>query len=176
MTPEKVEYAEITTYLRGRFRLLTGPDDQPCAHLNTLNTDLSREELLVASTLPETVNKFLVQLDTKLDAILAVLQASSLERDFPYTFEVASLSAGTVRFATDLPLAKGDWLEVIIKFREIGTSTAAGIGTVTDRIVEKNGVSLFVFTFTRIREEEREKIIRHVFTEERRLLRESRLA
>jgi PilZ domain. len=176
MMPGNAEYSEIITYLRGRFRPLTGPDDQPCAHLNTLDADISREELLAASTLPETVNRFLVQLDTKLDAILAVLQSSSLERDFPHTLEVVSLSAAAVRFTSDLPLAKGDQLEVILKFRETGTSTVAGIGTVTDRIVDNNGVPLFVFTFTRIREEEREKIIRHVFTEERRLLRESRLA
>ena len=176
MLPESTAYAEMATYLRGRFRPLTGPEDQAYAHMNTVAADYSREEFLAASTLPEAVNKFLFQLDAKLDAVLAALHTSSLEQDFPHSLEIVSLGAATVRFTTDLPLAKGDWLELVIKFRETGTVTAAGIGTITERIVDKSGNAVFVFTFTRIREEEREKIIRHVFTEERRSLRESRLA
>ncbi|MCC8194336.1 MAG: PilZ domain-containing protein [Deltaproteobacteria bacterium] len=175
MQPENDEYAEIATYLRGRFRALNGPDDQEFAHLNTLSAGPTREEFLAASTLPEAVNKFLLQLDTKVDALLAALHSSSLDRDFPHTMEIQSISASNLHFTTDVPLAAGDWLEVIVNFRQTGILTAAGIGTVTARETGGNGVPVFAFTFTRIREEEREKIIRYVFQEERRLLRETRL-
>ena len=175
MQPEKTEYAEIASYLRGRFRPLNGPDDQAYAHVNTLSSGSTREEFVTASTLPDAVTNFLVQLDAKMDTILAALFSSSLERDFPHEMEVLSISAAKLTFTTDLPLAKGDCLEVVISLREMGVMTAAGIGSVTKRESGKDGTPVFSFSFTRIREEEREKIIRHVFKEERRLLRETRL-
>ncbi len=167
-------YAAIATYLRGRFRTLDGPDDHPYAQINTLPSGPSREEFLAASPLPETVSAFLLHLDAKIDAILASLQSSSLEHDFPHTMEVLSISASNLTFTTSMPLAPGDWLEVVINFRQTGILTASGIGVIRERRVEKDA-PVFTFAFTRIAEDEREKIIRYVFKEERRLLRETRL-
>lgn len=168
-------YAGIATYLRGRFRTLSGCDDDAYAPLHTLPPGQSREEFMAASTLPDAVAKFLFQLDEKVDAILAGMQAPSLEQDFPYSMEIHRLSAGGFEFTSVSPLAPGDWLEVVIVFRQAGLATAAGIGEITARRVEKGGTPVFSFAFSRIQEEEREKIIRYVFKEERRLLRESRL-
>jgi len=175
MQPETIEYAEISLYLRGRFRPLNSPEDQAYAHFNTFSAGASREEFAVASPLPDAVNRFLLQMDAKLDALLATLHSSSLSQDFPHTMEILSLSAARLQFSTDMPLAKGDWLEVLIKFRETEITTAAGIGTVLERNINKDGIPVFTFAFTRIEEEEREKIIRHVFMEERRMLRAARL-
>jgi hypothetical protein len=175
MPHHNAKYAEIATYLRGRFRPLSGPDDQAYAHVNTLPAGPTREKFLAASPLPDAVNTFLLQLDTKMNALLAALYSSSLERDFPHTREIHSISASKIYFTTDITLAAGDWLEVIVNFRQIDIVTASGIGKVTAREVDKNGKQFFTFSFTRIQEEEREKIIRHVFKEERRLLRKTRL-
>lgn len=175
MEPKNAEYAEITTYLRGRFRPLNGPNDQPYAQLNTIQAGLSHEEFLAASTLPDAVNKFLLQLDTKVDALLTAMCSSSIEQDFPQTMEIHAISASKLHFTTNAPLAPGDWLEVIVNFHQGGIDSASGIGNVTGRKVDKDGAPFFEASFTRIHEEEREKIIRFVFKEERRLLRETRL-
>ncbi len=172
METPKNEYTEIATYLRGRFRTLAGGDDHALAQMDTFPSAISREELLAASNLPDVVGKFLLQLDAKMDALLAGMQVSSLEQDFPHALEVLTVSASRLEFTTDLPLVQGDWLEVVVK---LGAVTASGIGSIAARNVDKNGAPVFTLIFTRIMEEEREKIIRYVFKEERRQLRETRL-
>ena len=175
MTTKGPEYAEIATYLRGRFRTLRGPDDQALAAINTLPSGPGRDEFTAASPLPEAVTRFLVQLDAKVDAILAGIHASSIEADFPHGMEIHTISASHIAFITDMPLAPGDWLEVIVNFRQTGIATASGVGKITTRNIDKDGVSVFSLSFTRIAEDEREKIIHYVFQEERRLLRKTRL-
>ena len=175
MAGTSAEYAQIATYLRGRFRTLASEDDHAYAPLFTLPAGPTREEFMAASTLPDAVTKFLFQLDVKIDAILSGMQTSSLEHDFPYEMEILRLGAGGFEFTSSAPLAPGDWLETVVTFRYPGLSTASGIGRVTGRRVEEDGTPVFSFLFSRIQEEEREKIIRYVFKEERRLLRETRL-
>lgn len=169
------DYAQIATYLRGRFRTLAGADDHAYAPLGALPSGPTREEFLAASTLPDAANKFLVQLDIKVDAILAGMQHSAMEHDFPHTMEILTLSASYLDFTTSLPLAPGDWLEIVVYFLQMGAATASGIGNVTARRVEEDGTPMFSFSFTRIAEEDREKIIRYVFKEERRQIRKTRL-
>lgn len=173
MAGTSTEYANITTYLRGRFRTLAGPEDTAYAQLFTLPSGVTREEFAASSGLPEAATKFFMQLDAKVDTILAGMQASTLEQDFPHAMELSCISAGGFDFSAPEPLAPGDWLEAVISLG--GINTAAGIGQVTARRVDKNGSPVFSFVFSRIQEEEREKIIRYVFKEERRLLRETRL-
>lgn len=168
-------YTRITTYLRGRFRMLQGPDDHAYATISSLPADTGRQDFLAASSLPDAVNKFLCQLDAKMDAILTGMNAATQEQDFPHAMEILAIGAAGLEFTTALPAAPGDWLEVIVTFRQAGALTAAGIGTITARRVEEDGTPVFSFSFTRIMEEEREKIIRYVFGEERRQLRETRL-
>jgi hypothetical protein len=168
-------YARISTYVRGQFRLLNGPDDHALAQLTTLPAGPGREEFMAASTLPEAVNGFLCQLDMKMDALLAGMWHSALDQDFPHRMEILSLSASSLEFTATQPLALGNWLEIIIHFKQMGMFTAAGIGNITAQGTQKDGAPVFAFAFTRILEEEREKIIKHVFQEERRLLRKTRL-
>lgn len=175
MSDSEKKYARIPTYLRGRFRTLKGPDDHAHAQLDSLPSGPTREEFMAASSMPDTVNKFLVQLDQKVDALLAGMLSSSLEENFPHTMEILSVGASGMDFTAAEPLAPGDFIELIVYFRQGGTFTASGIGSVTTRRVEKDGTPVFSFSFTRILEEEREKIIRFVFREERRQLRETRL-
>ncbi|CAK7071022.1 MAG: hypothetical protein DELT_01883 [Desulfovibrio sp.] len=169
------EYVSIQTYLRGVFRPLSGPDDPAYAQLNTLPSAPLRNEFANTSPLPETVTKFLFQMDVKLDAILAGMLHSSVKEDFPHALEILSVSASGMEFTADEPLAPGDWIEVIIYFRQGGSATASGIGSVTSRKEGKDGRPVFSFSFSRILEDDREKIIGFVFKEERRQLRESRL-
>jgi hypothetical protein len=114
------EYIRIQAYLRGRFRPLQGPDDPAYAQLGSLPSGPTLEEFIAASPLPEVVNKFLTQLDLKVDALLAGMVSSSLEDDFPHTMEILNVGASGMEFITTKPLAPGDFLEVILYFRRGG--------------------------------------------------------
>ena len=175
MTTGNTEYAQISTYLRGRYRVLNGPDDHAFAPVSSLPTGPTREEFMASSNLPDVVAKFLIQLDTKVDMLLESIHSSAIEQDFPHKAELLTISASSLEFTTHEPLAPGDWLELVVLFRQAGMFIASGIGTVTARRVTAEGDPVFSFSFTRILEEEREKIIRFVFKEERRLLRQTRL-
>lgn len=168
-------YSSVATYLRGRFRPLAGPDEHELAQFTAASSGPTREEFMAASPLPETVTAFLARLDAKMDAILAGMQSSAMEQDFPHRLDVLAISASGLEFTSALPLAPGDWLEIVVAFRQPSVQTASGIGKVTGRMAAKDGGDVFSFIFTRLREEEREKIIRYVFQEERRRLRETRL-
>ena len=176
MQEQKKEYS-ITTYLRARFRMLEGEDDPACASYSTLSSASTetRDAFLASSQLPESVIRFLNQLDRKINILLVRSLNASLEQDFPHTMEINAISAAELKFTTALPLAPGDWLEIIINLGQQGLQTASGIGRVEKRRTGKNGSSVFSFTFIRLAEEEREKIFRFVFSEERKLLRETRL-
>lgn len=167
-------YASIDTHLRGRFRPLAGPDDPALTPTGLLPGGVTREEFMAAGYLPEAVGRFLCQLDMKLDALLAGMRSAGVERDFPHALTVSHISASGLRFATDVPVARGDWLEVVLDLGLGGMFTASGIGVVREMPRTARGLE-FSFAFSRLAEEEREKIIRFVFSEERKALREKRL-
>lgn len=169
------DYARIQTSLRGRFRPLQGPNDPPRADHGAFFSGPTREEFMTASPLPEAVNRFLCRLDAKVDFILAGMASSTLDADFPHTMEILAIGASGMDFTCAEPLAPGDWIEVMITLRQENAFTAAGVGSITNRREERDGTPVFTFRFSRIAEEEREKIIRFVFMEERRRLRETRL-
>lgn len=168
-------YVMARTYQRGRFRLMGHPDERARAYPGLPDSGYTREDFTAASPLPEAVTAFLCRLDDKIDAVLAGMAAAALEQDFPYTMEVLAIGASGMEFTAKEPLAPGDFLEAAVQFRHDGFFTVSGIGSVTAFRAEKDGTPVFSFSFSRIREEDRERIIRFVFKEERRLLRETRL-
>ena len=135
------------------------------------DTPVSRETFLEHSRLPEAVNTFLCQMDRKLDAILAAMRTERLEQDFPHEMDVRQISADRLFFQSPLPLAEGDCLEVLLHLNQTTFATACGIGVVKELQQSASGTH-FVFAFTRLCEDEQEKIIRFVFQEERKALRE----
>ncbi len=171
---EKTVYSSIDTYLKGRFRPLSGPDDPALSPVGAVAGGSIREEFMAASHLPEPVNRFLCQMDIKLDSILAGMRSASLEQDFPHILTVSRISASELAFAADVPVAPGDWLEVVLNLGQGGLFAASGVGEVKAMARTSSG-SVFTFVFFRLPEEEREKIIRFVFSEERKNLREKRL-
>ena len=172
--PELSSYASVHTFIRGRFRPLGGADDPACAPTGTLTSGPTREEFLASSHLPDVVNRFFCQMDMKLDAILAGMQSGKLECDFPHDMTVSSISASELLFTSETPVAPGDWLEIVLFLGQSGLFAASGIGQVKDMARERSG-NVFSFSFSRLAEGEREKIIRFVFSEERKALREKRL-
>ncbi len=175
---EENTYSSIRTFLKGRFRTLPDTSSPPLAHATASpllgEPAISREEFMEQARLPETVAAFLCRMDTKLDAILAALHAEKLEQDFPHPLEVLEISAQQLLLRSPLPLAQGDCLEVVLQLGQADFVTASGIGSINAMRRAASG-TVFDFRFTRLPEEEREKIIRFVFQEERKALREKRL-
>ena len=171
------EYSRVATYLRARFRALEGPDDPAHAPQVAVYSAPSalRENFSAQSHLPEAVTKFLCQLDCKMDLLLANRLSGGIEQEFPHHLEISAISATELLFTTSIPLAPGDWIEVVINLGQQGLYSASGIGYVDKRRVPTEDTSVFSFIFTRIAEEDREKIIQFVFSEQRKLLRETRL-
>jgi hypothetical protein len=164
-------YASIRTFLRGRFRPLESPETHAIAPQGGFASSVVRDEFLNNATLPETVSRFLAQMDRKLDALLAAHNEINLARDFPHPMEVRELSAAGLEIKTDLPLAPNDYLEVYFQISHPFFSVVSGIGTILHRKETPDG-AVFAFAFTRLGEHEREQIIRFVFHEERKVLRQ----
>ena len=175
---DNAKYSSIKTFLHGRFRTLTDRDSPALASAGGLSVfqdaPLSRETFLENTRLPQSVSAFLCQMDAKLDAILAAMHTKRLEQDFPHALDVLEISADALVFQSPLPLAAGDCLEVLLYLNQSNFSTACGIGVVKELRRTASGSS-FTFAFTRLHEDEQEKIIRFVFQEERKALREKRL-
>lgn len=175
---DNASYSSIKTFVRGRFRPLADRDSPALASAGGLSgfqgAPLGRETFLENTRLPEPVSAFLCQMDAKLDAILAAMHSKRLEQDFPHALDISELSAVALVFQSPLPLAPGDCLEVLLYLNQSSFSTASGIGVIKELRHGASGTS-FVFAFTRLHEDEQEKIIRFVFQEERKALREKRL-
>lgn len=164
------QYASIRKFLRGRFRPLEDPDAPLVAPGGGVASSMSREDFLAATTLPESAARFLAQMDMKLDALLAARSEAHLTRDFPHEMEIHELSASALVISTQLPLAPDDHLEVCFQVTHPLFTIVSGAGRILRRRETAHGI-FFDMEFTRLNEDEQEKIIRFVFNEERKALR-----
>lgn len=167
-------YVSVRTFLRGRFRPLEGPDDAPISPAGGFTSSAIRDDFLANATLPEVVTRFLAQMDMKLDALLAAHNEQNLSKDFPHGMDIHEISADRLTVSTPLPLAPGDHIEVYFQITHPFFTIVSGVGRVIRRKETTRG-EFFDIEFTRLHEEEREKIIRFVFNEERKALRRQRL-
>lgn len=170
-----VAFKQIDCFLRGRFRLLEDPAEQPLAPRTAWNVTRVHEEFSANTPFPGAVTDFLLRMDAKLDAILNAINGPALEEDFPHIMEIQSIGANSLTFTSPLPLAREDCLEFLLTLDQIWAAKASGIGKIVSREVQPESLPLLVLEFYRIDEEDREKIIQYIFTEERRQLRHSRM-
>ncbi len=163
-------YAAISVYMRGRYRPLEGPDAPSLAPGGGFASSAARDAFQNNAHLPEEVTRFLVAMDLKLDALLTALMEDALARDFPHPMDILTISAGGIRFTAAEPLAPGDFIELFFQITHPFFSVVSGIGQVVKKTDTPPG-SLYDLTFTRLEDEAKEKIIRLVFHEERKILR-----
>ena len=173
-TDTQETFSSIECYLRGHFRMLETADSPAFAQITPMHGQGAREKFAATSPFPDTITKFLCQMDEKLDTILSVLHSTAIETDFPHTFEVFSISATQLRGATKLPVAKNDYLEIVVHVPLLSIMAISGIGRITE-VQCRHDRQFFTFFFTRIDENDREAIIRFVFHSERKALRQTRI-
>jgi hypothetical protein len=126
--------------------------------------------------LPDVVARFLSDMDRKLDAILGLLQRESLARDFPHQGRVTRISAEQVVLECREPLAPGDLLELaLMRDHAPLASGIARVDGARQRSVDGGSApGAYDVSFVRLRADDREAIIRCIFQENRRIIRQSR--
>lgn len=167
---EKQEFASISLYLKGRMRLLTDKDEPSRFSGFGLPDSEGDAEELKNSHLPEAMVSFLLNMNAKLDAVLSHLKLDQLEADFPDAIEVIELSGSQLTVKNTMALQTGTSAELLVFLSDFPLSVASTIGTV----VNADATSATI-EFDRINAEDREKIVHHVFVEERRQIRTQRL-
>lgn len=168
---EKREFASISLYLKGRMRLLESKEE-PSRFSGFGLTDSSVDaEELKNSHLPEPMIAFLLNMNSKLDAVLSHLKQDEFQADFPLPIEITSLSGAELTIKNSHSLSEGDDVELLVFLSDFPLAVSGATGNV----VHANAHSATI-CFDRISAEDREKIVHHVFVEERRQIRTQRLA
>ena len=184
MERQSPAYAKVSAFVRGRLRFLSGPDAPTCfTGTPASTTHVSREELVRLSNLPEAFATFLHNMDAKLETILSLLRRDGLEGDFPFHFETLEISGSDLRFTSDAQLIPDSYVEAVLFLGDypLGIISAVGkiqpvfphAGREAGQIYDSAALP-WKMQFTRIREPDLDAIIKFVFQEERRRIREHR--
>ncbi|MCM0754460.1 PilZ domain-containing protein [Desulfovibrio aminophilus] len=162
MEQEQRAYSRVAAQLRAHGRRCDSPDGPPLFRTATRRDGSTLAARLSTTSMPEGLVDFLVEMDTKLDQILAGQRQDLIRQDFPLELDVREISGAGVRFRSEEPLADGQILEVVIVLTQFPLRLASAIGRV--RGIEDG---LHRFEFTHIREHDLESIVQFVFQEQR---------
>lgn len=173
------QFAPIPTSLRGRYRITT-KDEQPRfrSGLARAGNAMLREEVLAGARQNDAVMRLLLEMDRKLDAILGLMQKDSLIADFPSEGVILQLSGSSLHFVCEHPLRKGEHMELLLLLEELPLRIVPVMATV-DAVrqgTSPNGGPMHVYTlsYSCEQEDDREAIIRFVFSETRKRIRQQK--
>lgn len=166
----------IPTCIRAMFRL-TDDENSPRIYKGmTTPGGGMRDDLLASGRQSDQMLRFLVEMDRKLDAVLALLQRESLVSDFPHTGRVVTLSGAQGILECGCELRSHAYLELLLLLDEFPMRIVSLVARVEERrqtmarTVSSAGV--YALRFVRVDEEDRETIIRFVFSEDRKRIRQ----
>ena len=170
MPDSRPQFNAVDTRVRGKFRIMPSADDLPMVSLGGEHKPAGYEEL-TQSHLPEAVINFLIGMSDQINYIAALLEKKALDEEFPHTLDACRISGSGLAFYTERPLAKGDYLEVMLTLTSLPLQMAGVIGKVvnTERTPQGEKYSL---QFTRISEPNLDAIVHFVFQEQRKNIRE----
>ena len=173
------QFVSVSTMLKGLFRLVEGPDSPMiCANMvHTGNASLG-EEALLSSRQNDATLRFLIEMDRKLDSIMGLLQRESLVADFPGEGRIVQLSGSGLVFECRQSLSIGQYMELLLLFEEMPLRLLSVMGHVEALRPGKAATGpankAYDMTYTCMCEEDREGIIRFVFSEQRRMIRQQK--
>ncbi|MCL1939589.1 MAG: hypothetical protein FWG04_02880 [Desulfovibrionaceae bacterium] len=173
-------YLTIPTLIRGRLRKATLGAQTPRMYRGTLLSPTAdiREELLTNSRQPEIMLRFLAEMDRKLDAVLSLLQSESLAQEFPEEGHIVELSGQGLVLECNAELSTGSYIELLLRLEEYPIRMVSTLSRVERprpvAILPDMHSHAYDVTYTSIAEEDREAVIRFVFSEERKRIRQSK--
>ena len=167
---DRREYLRIRTRVNVLLKKIDSEDAYPTFRVNSdlsLQSNFNYKEL----GLPEGVSLFFKYLDGKLDLIISLLGIDLLEREFDFKTTGIELSEGAVKCVCDFQgIGVGDLVEVVIYLSHIPLVLVSAMGRVI-RIERQEDGEYLVVAFERIRDRDRELIVRFVFQEQREKIR-----
>ena len=173
-------YLIVPTLIRGRLR--KAQDAQtPRMYRGTLLSSTAdiREELLAGSSRqPELIVRFLAEMDRKLDAVLGLLQSESLAHEFPEEGHIVELSGRGLVLECNADLATGSYIELLIQLEEYPIRIVSTLSRVERprpvAVLPNMHSHAYDIIYISIGEEDRDALIRFVFREERKRIRQSK--
>jgi hypothetical protein len=173
-------YLTVPTLIRGRLRKAALGAQAPRMYRGTPLSPTAdmREELLTGSGRPELMLRFLVEMDRKLDAVLGLLQSESLAQEFPEEGHIVELSGQGLVLECNAELSTGSYIELLIRLEEYPIRIVSALSRVERPrpavILPDMHSYAYDVSYTSIAEEDREAVIRFVFSEERKRIRQNK--
>jgi c-di-GMP-binding flagellar brake protein YcgR len=122
--------------------------------------------------------RFLAEMDRKLDAVLGLLQREALAQEFPEEGHIVELSGQGLVLECNAELSTDCCIELLIKLEEYPIRIVSTLSRVERPrpVVILPDVHSYAYdvSYTSITEEDREAVIRFVFSEERKRIRQSK--
>ena len=169
------QYVSVPVMVKAMYRPVAPGEPQLCADRAVPEGPGLREEIAAKSGRPDPVLRLLTEMDRKLDAILGHLQRGDLRNDFPLDAVVVRLGGDALHLECREPLLPGDHLELVLLLEEFPLNMASCIAEVERKLSDPpfsgSDKTAFALAYVRLREGDRENIIRHVFQEERKRIR-----
>jgi hypothetical protein len=173
-------YLSVPTLIRGRLR--KAPNAQaPKMYRGTLlsSTTEIRDELLAGgSRQPELIIRFLAEMDRKLDAVLGLLQSEAMVHEFPEEGYIVELSGQGLVLECNIALATDSCIELLIQLEEYPIRIVSTISCVERprpvTVLPDTHTHAYDIAYISIEEEDRDALIRFVFREERKRIRQSK--
>jgi hypothetical protein len=170
------QFISVPTMIKSRFRILKTADS-PRLYAGPSPTGGAAllEESLAHARQNEAMIRFLIEMDKKLDAIMAILQRDSLAADFPYEGQVVQIGGSGLVLECRHPLKKGESMELLLTLEEVSLPILSVIARVieprTDVALSAASNKAYAMGYDCMSEEHRETLIRFVFSEQRKHIR-----
>ncbi len=172
-------FVSVPTLIKGLYRMVEDENSpQYCKGMLSASDASLKEEMLSRSRLPDMALRFLVEMDRKLDAIMAFMQRDSLLADFPHEGRIVEISGNALVLECREPLAPGDHMELVLMLDELPLQICSVLARVDSarkgKAVTGAPNAAWNISFACVQEEDREAIIRFVFREERKRIRQQK--
>lgn len=173
---EKRAYSRVSSYFQAMYRKLNYTDEpQICPRMHATDEPELRSYFASNRHLPEEITDFLLGMDAKLDTILAQMRKDSLSEFFANKLMVIEVSASGLLVQDDT-LQVNDNIELVMFMGEFPPRVASACAKVLRQVHSRDeSANIFALQFTKLRESDREEIIRFVFQEERQRIRNEKL-
>lgn len=177
-TPMDTRFLTVPTLIRAMFRPIED-ERSPRMYKGMLAPGAGmRDELLASNRQSDLMVRFLAEMDRKLDAVLALLQRESLVSEFPHEGHIVELSGGHGILECVDALRDGDHLELLLLMDEFPMRIVSVIARVEERretrALTGPPAGVYALRFAVMDEEDRDAVIRFVFSEDRKRIRQQK--
>lgn len=171
MSNEKRTFSRVPIRLKGYARIMQSVESPQIFTGDAVSNESRQEDLFRNSKLPEDLNKFLMEMDRKIDRVLSLLSKENLRSDFPMDIEIMELSAAGVKFRSKTPIDLNIPMEIVMLLSHVPLRMAGSKGRILGIEDESD---LYRLEFVNTRSSDMEAIVQFVFQQQREQIRNSK--